>query len=63
MPVEVSFRPKDFKNALKHLFALKPTRSQAKLEYVDFNTGDGEVELAWIPTEPFGPNIRVSAVA
>ncbi len=20
-------------------------------------------ELAWIPTEPFGPNIRVSAVA
>ena len=45
MPVEVSFRLKDFKNALKHLFVLKPTRGQAKLEYVDFNTGDDEVEL------------------
>ena len=45
MPVEVSFRLKDCKNALKHLFALKPTRGQAKLEYVDFNTGDDEVEL------------------
>ena len=28
MPVEVSFRLKDFKNALKHLFVLKPTRGQ-----------------------------------
>ena len=45
MPVEVSFRLKDFKTALKHLFVLKPTRGQAKLEYVDFNTGDDEVEL------------------
>ena len=45
MPVEVSFRPKDFNNALKQLFALKSTPGQAKLEYVDFNTGDDEVEL------------------
>ena len=45
MPVEVSFRPKDFNNALKQLFALKSTRGQPKLEYVDFNTGDDEVEL------------------
>ena len=25
--------------------------------------GMGSLALAWIPTEPFGPNIRVSAVA
>jgi hypothetical protein len=45
MQIEVSFRVKDLRDALKSLFALKPKGELARIEYVDLNATNDEVEL------------------
>lgn len=45
MPIEVCFPVKDFRRAVKNLLAPKPRRGQARVDYVDFNVRQGEVQL------------------
>lgn len=45
MPITFSCLPKDFKSSIRQLFSIKPDRKTARLEYVDVNARETEVEL------------------